>query len=261
MVKPLLSVTPYNRMSETMRTLTSLARTGTMEQAEVVIWDNASADGTAEMLTCLVQAGALRDATVLLHHENVGCPRALNMILQEFRKPGQDFIKVDNDVEILTPDWVIHLAAFLIEHPEVGICGPWYSEIETANQGRTIAEHDGWIEIFPYIGHCVMHRADILDRTGYFDLLAPDHLYGFEDLLMCDRSGRLGYKCAVVRGVEVKMIQRHSSLDVGKEYGTNEESQREHIDRLRPEYGRRKGIIWTREPGGYVVDHNGAITK
>ena len=255
-MKPLLSVICYNRKALTIQTLESLRETGALHQAEVVVFDNASIDGTWQALVAF-NAG-LGEESVYLHrsHVNIGCPKALNWVLAHKSRPGQHFIKVDNDVVLTTPDWVLHLSDFLEHEPSVAMVGPWYRELETDTQGRIINYHRGWWEIFPIIGHCVMHRGKLLNETGYFDVLADDHLYGFEDLLMAHRAGAAGYKCAVYRPTELVNIQRHNSLDPGAGSIHDGESREDHIARLRPEYERRRNQIHHRH-GLYRVGPDG----
>jgi len=255
-MKPLIAMITYNRKRETVETLNALAATGALREAELQIWDNGSTDGTAEALLQAVEFGTIRRDQLFLSRENLGCPRALNVILWTCREPGQHFIKVDNDVELLMPGWVGKLVRFLDEHPDVAMASPWYRELETSNQGRMVDLHNGWIEMFPIVGHCCIHRGEFLDQTGYFDVLASDHLYGFEDLLMCHRAGAMGKRCAVVQGIELRNLQRRNSLDVAKQLGAKVEARDEHVERLRPEYNRRiRRIVSAR--GLYYVGPNG----
>ena len=92
-MKPLLSVITYNRKAETLRTIGALQDTVAMEQAEVVIWDNGSVDGTSATLWEMETSGKLGACHVISYGSNVGCPRALNHILVSWREPGQHFIK------------------------------------------------------------------------------------------------------------------------------------------------------------------------
>jgi len=239
-MKPLIGMISFNREQETLATLNSLAATGALTEAEVLVWDNGSTDGTQEALLQAVEFGTLQRDQLWLSPENFGCPKALNAILWARRKPGQHFIKVDNDVELITPHWVRQLCAFLDDHPDVAMASPWYREMGDA-PGRVVRTFPGWIEVFPVVGHTVIHQGRFLDETGYFDVLGPDHLYGFEDNLMCHRAGAAGLKCAVVRGVELKNLQRHNSMDVAKKQGAKIEDHKQHVARLRPRYEQR---IW-----------------
>jgi len=251
-VKPLLSVICYNRSAETVRTIMALRETGALDEAEVVVWDNGSTDATKQALSGLISSGVLRpDHRVVLSGMNYGCPQALNMILTG-RKQGQHFVKVDNDLLARTPGWIGLMAAFLDEHPEVALLSAWYEEQDERPE-RVLEDHGDWIYMFPVVGHCVMHRGEFLDRTGYFDVLAPDHLYGFEDNLMAHRAMAASYRCAVLKTVVVENIQRKNSLDSAGHVG---EGQDEHIARLRPLYNRRVARVhYTGRE--YRVDVNG----
>jgi len=266
-MKPLLSVICYNRKKETIATLKALGETRVFQQANVCVWDNGSTDGTGQAVFDLFGVqdmkppgsywtmGGANDTRLWLDlwSENIGCPYALNEILF-MRSSSQHFIKVDNDVVLETQDWVLYLCQFLDAHPEVAMVSPWYEELETANQGRISKQHEGWWEIFPVIGHCVMHRGAFLDQTGFFDVLADDHLYGFEDNLMAHRAAAMGYKCAVDLRVKLRNIQRWNSLDV-REHGG--ERRAAHVERLRPEYERRVQMIHNPAWGRYYVDADG----
>jgi len=253
-LKPCLSVISYNRLAETRNTIMSLAVTGALQQAQVVVYDNRSTDGTAQMLVDLVQAGILAREQVITAMQNIGCPRALNRILAQFRQPGQHFIKVDNDVELLTPGWVDMLVDFLDVQPDVGIVSAWYDGI--TERRSKVVEHAGWTEIFPAIGHCCIYRGELLDKTGYFDVLADDHLYGFEDNLMCTRAVTCGYKCATLPAVRLRHLQRWNSLDVAAEAGAEIERRDAHVERLRPLYDARRYQILD-AAGRYRVGENG----
>ncbi|RKY14061.1 MAG: hypothetical protein DRP52_01090 [Planctomycetota bacterium] len=254
-MKPLLSVIAFNREKETEITIRSLYQTGAMDEAEVWVVDNNSSDGTADMLMGLVAEGIIKDRQTTLMMQNMGCPKALNWVLAK-RRPGQHFIKVDNDVRFLTPGWVGKMTKFLADYPTAAMVSPWYSELEDSNQGRLIARHGTWDRYWPVVGHCCIHSGELLDQVGFFDVLVFDHLYGFEDLLMCHRAGYLGYICAVMREVKCEMIQRHNSLDVGRKAGQTE-GRREHIDRLRPLYEKRIGQV---KRGNYYTDSEGKTT-
>ena len=249
-MKPLLSMICYNRRDESVVTLRALHETGALEQATCLIQDNGSTDDTRRAISRELYY-TLRDHEVTFQRleENIGCPAALNRALQT-RLPGQHFIKVDNDVVLETPGWVDLLCQFLDEHPDVALVSPWYEELETANQGRIVERYDTWWQIFPVIGHCVLHRGEFLDQVGYFDVLDRNHLYGFEDNLMAHRAGAMGYKCAVDLRVRLRNIQRKNSLDGAFHRG---ESREAHIARLRPEYERRVALVHKLKEAYYVT--------
>ncbi len=240
-MKPLIIMITFNRLTETKITLESLLETGAFGEAQVVIYDNGSTDGTWKWLGALpIELGPKLGEDAVGHviyrsAANIGCPRALNVVMYKHRQPGQAVIKVDNDVRLLTPGWVGKLAAFAETHPEAALIGPWYKGM---TDGRRMVEHDGYIEIFPLMGHCVYHAGHFLDQVGYFDVLADDHLYGFEDLLMCHRAVALGYKCVALPEIRIENIQRKNALDC-----VEGEGREAHVARMRPLYNSRVAAI------------------
>jgi len=248
---PLLSVISYNRKAETLATLRSLQETGAMFAADCYYVDNGSTDGTFEA----VSEAADREGWPLRfwqNPQNIGCPAALNQVL-EYRESGQHFIKVDNDVELVTQSWIMYLCQLLDDNLEIAIASPWYEELETSNQGRLVADHGYWHEYFPVVGHCAIHAGWFLDQVGYFDVLSDDHLYGFEDLLMAHRAAACGFKCAVDRRVKLRNIQRKNSLDSSAHSG---ESREQHVARLRSLYDQRRSMSHLIK-GNYYVSRSG----
>jgi len=146
-------------------------------------------------------------------------------------------IKVDNDCRFVTPGWVATLHEFAEAHRgDLALIGPWYDGM---TDGRSAKDHGDWLEIFPLLGHCAYHAGWFLDEAGFFDVLAEDHLYGFEDLLMCHRAAHRGYRCAALKTTIMEIVQRQNSLDVGAKMGSNDECREAHVTRLRGEYNRR----------------------
>jgi len=81
-----------------------------------------------------------------------------------------------------------------------------------------------------------------MDAVGYFDVLAEDHLYGFEDLILSHKAGVMGWEMLVWEGWRIENLQRHPALGAGQD---------EHVARIRPLYEERVrtlaagGTVWT----------------
>lgn len=256
-MKPLIAITVFNRAEETRRTLSSLADTGAIDDAEIVIFDNDSEDGAGDVVLSMLEKGKLGpSAQAIYSPRNIGCPRALNQIMAEHRQPGQDLIKVDNDVVFHTNRWVQRLVALAGAVKGLALLSGYYHNVF---EGRQVKNRGDWHEVFPVVGHCVYHAGWFLDEVGFFDVLSDDHLYGFEDLLMCHRAIRRGYKCGVHGSVFVKMIQRHNALDVAKaKFDPEAEDRKAHVDRLRSLYNARVRLAAALEEH-YYVDEAGLI--
>lgn len=248
MVKPLIVLTVYNRADETRRTLEGLEATTDLSQVEIAIVDNASEDGAGDV----VREFANRLGMVRAHHldENIGCPRALNLALRRHRKPGQPVMKLDNDAVILTDGWLGKVRR-LAEGDRVAMVSAHWDSVLGSNDSRLIRNLGGWLDLALYqvgvvVGHCVWHSGAFMDRVGYFDVLHPDHLYGFEDLLMSAKARVDGWAMLVWEGWRVRNIQRRNALGERKDA---------HVTAMRPHYNdrlwalRRGRTVWTGPDG------------
>ncbi len=228
-MEPLIVMVTFNRQSETRRALAALEETTDLGQVEMVIVDNGSTDGTAD----LVQEWSFGKRGVYCYplDQNIGCPRALNLALEAHRQPGQAVVKIDNDVRLLTPGWVEKVQYLEQRWLPVAMIGAYYRGVlEGRLLGQEAFEGQTLHRVRPIIGHCVWHSGLFLDRVGFFDVLAPDHLYGFEDLILSHKASRLGFFTLVWEGWRIENIQRKNSLG---------DQRDEHVERMRPLYRQR----------------------
>lgn len=255
-MKPLVIMTTFGRPRETMATLDALAETTDFHQVEMAIVDNGSGnemtDAIEEWFSIHARGGAFYPLPV-----NIGCPRALNLALRCNRKRGQPVVKLDNDVRILTPGWVDKVSLLIKRRQAKGafvaMLGAYYDGVL---DGRLL-QQDGVLppprfivsalhRVFPVIGHAVWHTGVFMDAVGYFDVLADDHLYGFEDLLLSHKAQVMGWEMLVWEGWQIENIQRHSAL--------GRKAQDEHVERMRPLYDRRCGDLQAGGPVLTVMD-------
>lgn len=94
----------------------SLQTTGLVQETEIIVVDNASSDGTAEMLH-----GEFPDVRVIANSENVGFTRGNNQAFAVAR--GRYFFLLNPDTE-LRPNALANLIAYTDAHPRIGILGP-----------------------------------------------------------------------------------------------------------------------------------------
>ena len=233
-MEPLIIITAFNRCRETTQTLAALTETTDLEQVQVVIVDNGSSDDTRKIVMEW-QRTQIRKPAFYAFPQNRGCPKALNYALQRHRLPGQPVVKLDNDVRILTPGWVDAMHDLVTECLTQGdapaMIGAYY---DGALEGRLLSE-DFWHELplyhaRPIIGHAVWHTGEFMDRVGYFDVLADDHLYGFEDLILSHKTDTLNMSTLIWRGWEIENLQRKNSLGGGRD---------DHVEQMRPFYKER----------------------
>jgi glycosyltransferase involved in cell wall biosynthesis len=247
-------ITTYNRLNETKVTLASLEATTDLEALELAIFDNGSDDGTQDWLKAWAQKYPyIEQGNLYLSNVNIGCPKALNVMLEQLRKPGQPVIKVDNDVLFTEAGWLERIQALIGDLQRAGVpasmLSAYYENIFKDRHHETLGVRNGYTayQFFPAIGHCVYHAGPFMDEVGFFDVLRPEHLYGFEDLLMSHKANLLQWPIMAWEGWQIENIQRHNSLGARRD---------RHIEAMRPFYNR---LVRRLQRGGSLyVGVNGA---
>jgi len=115
-IVPVLFIT-YNRLEYTKKALAALLKTN--YPILIMIWDNASTDGTVEWLRDL----EFENKIALIHYSatNVGINKAFNYFIKVFKK--HPFIaKVDNDT-IVSPEWIDVLLDKMKRFKNLDACG------------------------------------------------------------------------------------------------------------------------------------------
>jgi GT2 family glycosyltransferase len=184
--------------------------------AEAVVVDNASTDGSADVV-----AREFPEAKLIRLHTNVGFGRANNAGLQQAE--GRFVLLLNPDVTVM-PGCVGRLADFLLVRPDVGAVGPRLQRPDgsldlAARRGfptpsAAFYRLSGLAKAFPHnerfnqynMGYlppteihemdagtaaCLMVRRAAVDRVGFFD---PDYFMYGEDLDLCFRLKSGGWK-------------------------------------------------------------------
>lgn len=210
MLPPLLSYVSFNRLGLVERNLKSLFETA--EEFDMHIIDNNSADGTWEYLQSLKEP-RIKSLTRL--EVNRGPVYAVNLNLTK-RRPGQYFITVDNDVKILTGEWIKRFMEIFETFPEVGLLGvqradPYpeylppvtphvkngvcYLELKNAKPGEPM-------DFVP--GCCQCLKPELIDVIGYW---SEENYYGDAEL-----SARVvnytPFKAGFTTSIRIDMTQR-----------------------------------------------------
>ncbi len=149
---------------------------GKVEGAEVVVADNASSDGSMEV----VRRG-FPDVRTIVFDENLGFTGGYN---EAFRRlvsgagiphQGRDdgemepeyFVLINSDIEV-TENWLEPLVEWMDTHPECGVCAPKLHSWQEREKFEYAGAAGGYIDMFgyPFCRGRVMKRVEI-DRGQY----------------------------------------------------------------------------------------------
>ena len=107
----------WNRLSLVLQCLDSLEDTLRRPDVEVLIWDNASNDGTREYVSKL---SGYPNLFVHLHPTNIGVAPARAQLLPLAR--GEIVVSIDSDVIATDNQWLDKISE-LLSDSSIGLCG------------------------------------------------------------------------------------------------------------------------------------------
>lgn len=154
---------------------------------------------------------------VIYNDKNLGTAEAINKIWHTFRLPGENAIKMDDDVYIYTPNWVDILESAVARDPHIGIIGlkrndctehPYNPNPQFKSELMMLPHKPGerhiTVEKVQHLmGTCQLYSSALLDKIGY---LYQPGLYGFDDSLASVRSTLSGFINAFACNVYIDHI-------------------------------------------------------
>ncbi len=209
----------WNGRSHLERCLDALAQQ-TMSSFEVVVVDNGSVDGSAEMVR-----HRYPHVRLLCQPTNLGFAEANNVGI---RACGTPFVATLNNDTVPRPDWLEQLLAPALANEQVGMVA---SKMLFAHRPGVInsagialdragiawdrlggvpdAEGDAPEEVFGPCAGAALYRRDMLDEIGLFD---GDFFAYLEDVDLAWRARLAGWRCAYAPGAVVTHV--HSATGV-----------------------------------------------
>jgi len=189
---------------------------------EIIVVDNASGDDSVATLrsTC-------GDSIHLIEsRENLGFGRANNLAAAQSR--GKWLLLINPDTQLLAPETVSTLVAFMEANPQIGIAGPEIHEpskhkfvlprkyypsekkLKYTASLKSLPGRHAWI-----LGACMLIEKSVFERIGGFD--SDFFLYG-EDTDICLRVRQLGYEVGYCEDAKITHVggaseQSASTLD------------------------------------------------
>lgn len=205
-------VVTYNNLDLTQICLRSLELYSDYKNLEVIVVDNASADGSPAWLREWATAGA--DRHLILNPDNRGFAAANNQGLA--LASGDYLVMLNNDTHV-TPGWIATLVAHLRHNPSLGMLGPVTNNI--GNEARIAIQYDDMGGMLSAAAEYTAHHAGQLTplRTAaFFCVMMPravyekvgplDEIFGigfFEDDDYCRRVEQAGWSIACADDVFV----------------------------------------------------------
>lgn len=182
----------WNRLGLTRICLDSLLAL-TPAGYSLTIVDNGSDDGTPEYLRQL--AARHSQISLKLLKRNMGVSVASNLAWDD-AGPDDCFVKLDNDMQILSPDWLENLLAVLREYPETGLVSyrlcDWHQVAGRASLG--LASGSVATLTNACCGACVCIAPETHKKVGFWN--EGYGRYGYEDMEYAWRVKTAGFKLA-----------------------------------------------------------------
>lgn len=238
-MKPLVVMTVHDRADSTLLALDALAECTDLSLCETVVVDDASTDGAAEVVD---RWCAEHEAEPLHLETNRGTARALNAAIYRFRVSGQPLVKLDNDVTLMTDGWLPKVAEFIAavreRDPRLALvrASRVYKGKELPGEDKVeLGKFHGepFYHIRRHLGYSVWYCGWFMNRVRYFEPLSPNHIYGYDDVIMGHKASAIGGFGLIWRGWMVHDLARGSCFP----------SHREHAAKVRPLLNRRLAKI------------------
>lgn len=210
-------IVSYNVRDLLKACLNSISRGGVAEP-EVWVVDNASTDGSVEMIR-----QCFPTVNLILNHENAGFPKANN---QAILRCSGSFVLLLNPDTVVKADAFNILIKYLERHPETGLVGPkllnadgshQYSVMPFLRPMEIILETfflHGWYRrsrdhrvldnrtprpVDALSGAAILVRREVFDRIGLLD----EKLFWTEDMEFCFRAHQAGIGVAYLPEAEI----------------------------------------------------------
>jgi GT2 family glycosyltransferase len=185
------------------KTLDSLL--GQSQRAEIIVVDNASSDGSAELIEAKYP-----QVILLKNNHNLGFAGGVNPGIRYAMEQGAEYVALLNNDAVVEKQWLKHLVAFLGAHPKAGIATSKMIDaqkhtIDSTGESYTIwglpyprgrgepageqYDYEQWV--FGASGGASLYRVKMLEQIGLFD---EDFFAYYEDVDLSFRAQLAGWK-------------------------------------------------------------------
>lgn len=176
---------------------------------EIIVVDNASRDGSQEMVRT-----AFPEVRLIENPQNMGFIKATNQGLRVYKGRYACLLNDDTIVKDKAFDLMVE---FMDKRPAAGACSPkLFNTDGTYQRQGGLFQKKFWLEETPVeidfaIGACLMVRREIIDKVGLMD----ENLFFYnDDLDWCKRIRKASYKIYFIPQAEVVHYGGYSSKRV-----------------------------------------------
>lgn len=210
----------WNGLELTRRCLSSLGMENLPKGAEVIVVDNGSHDGTVDFLRAIPNIKLIENQT------NLGYAKAVNQGIVS-SQPDSDIVLLNNDVEIISENWLESLAEISSADSKLGIlgvkilmdrgpiqhCGA-YLPLDTmwgqqiASGQIDVGQFSGLVDVESVVFACALIKRTVITSVG---LLDEAFFAYFEDTDYCLRARKAGFKVGLCGDIRVRHAESSSA--------------------------------------------------
>jgi GT2 family glycosyltransferase len=215
-----ICIVNFNAKGYLRKCLESIYANSSKENFEIIVIDNASSDGSHEMIE-----QNFKKVRLIKNSENLGFAKANN---QALKASNGEYLFVLNNDTIVSNNALDILIKFMDEHPEAGTCGPlilnsddtmqrqckrgfptfWNSFAYYSGLWKLFLENQWWrknfggyfllnkpdeqiCEVDCLSGAAMMVKRELLEKVG---LMCEDYIMYWDDIDWCYRIKKVGWK-------------------------------------------------------------------
>jgi len=195
-------VLSFDRLSYLRNTIAAFLETVDDPRHELIVVDNGSQDGSVHYLRDCHKRGII--SKLILLPDNQGISAGYNHGFAARDENSEYVMKLDSDIEILSPNWLAEAIGFLSKNPDVGFVAlnqvnhPMLRLLPLLRRGEwELMDFAGWT-----VGSAMIIPTRVMEEIGFY-IEHPQLHYTPDDIDYYVRASRKGYRCFFLRNLLV----------------------------------------------------------